>query len=381
MPRPRSLNPPQADQSPQETARHHPNASDRLGSPRVLLIRPSALGDVARTVSALVTLRRAMPDAKIDWLVNDAFADAVRHHPAIDEVIPFPRKRFAASRHNPRVAAESLAWSRRLRSRRYDIAIDLQGLFRSGVFTWMTGAKQRVGFANAREMAWLCYNHRHRVDRRYHTVDRMLALIEAAGYAATEPDMRLYLGPADAQWLDGWRASLGDRRGYVCIAPTARWRCKCWPIENYTRLAQHLLETGVAGDRLVVLASPDERDQLQPLRKALGDTPGVVYPETTVGQLMAILSQTRLLVCNDSAPLHIAVGFDRSIVSIFGPTDPALVGPYRRDDSVVQPLGMACALDTNYRRYRDDQSVISQVSPEAVWDKVLEQIKRDEEPV
>lgn len=341
---------------------------------RVLIVRPTALGDVSRTVPALVTLRRAMPQAQIDWLVHEAFADVIRHHPDLDNVIPFPRRRFGALWHNPRVTAEAWAWARGLRTRRYDAVFDLQGLFRSGLFTWLTAAPRRVGFANARELAWLGYNRRHPVDPKRHSVDRMLALLEAEGYK-TAHNTHLYVGEADRCWLEHWLQTNGGPGPYACIAPTARWRCKCWPIENYIQIARRLLETRLAGDRVVILAAPNERLQVQPLLDALGPSPSVRFPTTTVGQMMALLSKTTLLVCNDSAPLHIAVGFDRPIVTVFGPTDPALVGPYRRDDCVICPPGHIYIGTMDYRHRRDDQSLIAQISIESVWNKILQQHK------
>jgi len=352
-----------------------PLPNSRQSYPRVLIIRPTALGDVSRTVPALVTLRQAMPDATIDWLVHDAFADAIRHHPALNNVVIFPRKRFAAFYYNPRVAAEAIKWARQLRAQRYDWVFDLQGLFRSGLFAKLTAAPVRVGFANARELAWLGYNRRYEVDPRTHTVDRMLKLVEAEGYSPS-CDTRLYVGLEDNRWLDHWLGRHGGAGTYACIAPTARWLCKCWPIENYIRIAQQLLESGLTGNRIVIIAAPNERPWIQPLLSALGDRARVLFPQTTVGQMMALLTRTRLLICNDSAPLHIAVGFGRPIVAIFGPTDPALVGPYRRDDAVVRPPNAETADPVHYRRHRDDQSLISQVSVDAVWEKTLEQLDR-----
>ncbi len=340
---------------------------------RVLIVRPSALGDVSRTVPVLVTLRRSMPHAHIDWLVHEAFADTVRYHPDLDGVVAFPRKRFSTAWCRPQIAAEAMAWcTNNLRAARYDLAFDFQGLFRSGFFTWLTSAPRRVGFANAREMAWLGYSRRHRIDPRGHTVDRMLALAEAEGFESL-PDMRLYLGADDRRWLDAWLLEHGGSGPYACIAPTARWRCKCWPIEKYAQIARRLLDTGLAGHRLIILAAPGERQQARSLLDALGNNPHVLAPQTTVGQMMAVLSRTRVLIANDSAPLHVAVGFDRPVVAIFGPTDPALVGPYRRSESVVRPKGVSGG-DVHYRRYRDDQSLIAQVTVEAVWEKIVHQI-------
>ena len=339
---------------------------------RVLIVRPTALGDVCRTVPALVTLRRAMPDARIDWLVHDDFADAVRHHPDLDDVVTFPRRQLGRTLKTGRAAGRAMRWLGDLRRRRYDLAIDLQGLFRSGLITRLTSAQRRVGYANAREFAWLGYNRRHAVERTLHTVDRMLTLLEADGYTP-QRDMRLYVGDEERQWLDGWlqEHSVADGR-FACLAPTAKWRCKCWPIEKYVHIAQRLLDCGTAGRTIAVLHSPGEQAQVKALA-ALG--PSIIFPQTTVGQLLALISRTSLLVCNDSAPLHIAVAFDRPIVTIYGPTDPAQVGPYRRDESVVRPDAALNGRKVRYRSRRDDQSLIDCVSVDQVWETLQEQIK------
>ena len=341
------------------------------GQKRVLIVRPTALGDVCRTVPALVTLRRAMPEARIDWLVRDDFADAVRHHPDLDEVVTFPRRQLGRTLKTGRAAGPAMRWLGDLRRRRYDLAIDLQGLFRSGLITRLTAAPRRVGYANAREFAWLGYNRRHAVERTMHTVDRMLALLEAAGYEP-QRDMRLYVSNEDHQWLDNLlrEHEVADGR-FACLAPTAKWLCKCWPTEKYLDVARHLMDSGIAGRHLVVLCSPSERAQVEAFA-TLGAA--VLVPQTTVGQLMAILSRTNLLVCNDSAPLHIAVAFDRPIVTIYGPTDPAEVGPYRRDETVVRPDAALNGRKFNYRAHKDDQSLIDQVGVDEVWKKVREQM-------
>ena len=358
---------------------------DRLADPacvqRVLIVRPSALGDVARTVPALVTLRNALPDAHIDWLVRDAFADLVRHHPALNGVVPFPRKRFATAWCNPLRTLEALRWSLDLAKHRYDLAIDLQGLFRSGLFSWLTHAPTRVGFANARELAWLAYNRRHPIDPTLHTVERMLALLEAEGYTPVR-DMRLYVSPDDARWRD----ELLDRHGghdqpYACLAPTARWPAKRWPLDRFIHVARRLLDTGIAGRRLVIIASEAERAGLRPLIEQLGDAAGadrLLFPATTVGQMMALISHTRLLVCNDSGPLHVAVAFERPIVAVFGPTDPDLVGPYRRPDCLVQHPDARRRHGNVHKR--TDQTLIAKVALDMVWERIEAQLRRVDEP-
>lgn len=355
-----------------DPTREHDSAGEaRL---RVLLVRPSALGDVSRTVPVLASIRRAHPEAQIDWLVARAFADVVRHHPMLNGVITFDRKKLAKFGTSRKATAEGLRLRRELRAAKYDVVYDLQGLFRSGMFTWLTGARRRVGFADARELGWLGCNVRYAVDA-VHTVDRMLALVEADGVEPVR-DMRLYVGEDDAAWAQRWLSDRGiGESGYACIAPTARWGSKCWPLERYAEIARRLLESGIAGEHLVVLAAPEERTTVEQLAADLPEAlrARVHVPTTTVGQLMALLAQTRLLVCNDSAALHIAVGFDRPVVAIFGPTDPATVGPYQRDEAVVRPAE-AAQMRGNYRDHLHDATLISGVSVEAVWDKVVAQM-------
>ena len=327
---------------------------------RILLIRPSALGDVCRTVPVLVSLRRAFPDAVIDWLVDERYVDAVRHHPMLDGVVLFARKGGLS---------RLRAMSRRLRAGTYDRVYDLQGLLRSGFFSRLTGASRRVGFADAREGGWLGYNARHRIDPAIeHTVDRMLALIEADGVEPVH-DTTLYVGEEDRAWADEYLDELGWSSGYACLAPTAQWLCKCWPIDRYAQVACRL-------DRpVVVLAAPHEAAQVQPLLDALGDR--ATFPRTTVGQLMALVERTDLLLCNDSAALHIAVGLDRPVVTLFGPTDPRKVGPYRRGDAVIQPPN-AESIVFDYRSQRDDQTIISGIEIETVWEKASKRIANSE---
>jgi len=336
-----------------------PGSRPQPADQRILIVRPSALGDVCRTVPCLVSLRRAFPAATIDWLVNAPFAPAIAPHPMLDDTVPFHRKDFSLGR--------GLALARRLRAGRYDAAYDLQGLLRSGMLTWLTRAPDRVGFANAREGAAFCYNRRHRIDRTRHTVDRMLGLLESAGIEPVR-DMRLYVGADDATWLDRFIDEHALGAGYNCVAPTAQWRCKCWPIGRYAEVAK-----SIEGP-VVVLAAPHEHAQVQPLLEALGER--AVLPRTTVGQLIALISRCRLLVCNDSAALHIGVAFDKPIVSVFGPTDPARVGPYRRPDAVVQPPGITPADMARYRRHKDDQTLIGRVTVERVRDAIASQLDR-----
>jgi lipopolysaccharide heptosyltransferase I len=305
-----------------------------LPSPsRILIIRPSSLGDVNRTVPALVSLRRAFPDARIDWLVNDTLAAAIEHHPGLTGVVPFPRAALGRQLRRGNLIGPALWARRKLRDPSYDLVIDYQGLFRSGLMTRMSHSSRRLGFADARELGWLGYNQRVRVEggRGAHHIDRVLALTAAAD-ATPIPDMRLYSDPKDQEGLI-CDPQLGGTR-YVVFAPTTRGLGRAWPIDRYAALAAHLVnrrrELNI--DALVVTGLASEREYCTPI---LAGTVIDRIGQTTISSLMALIERAALVVCNDSAAMHMAVAFNRPMVALFGASNIEHAGPYKREADVI----------------------------------------------
>jgi len=342
---------------------------------RILLIRPSALGDVCRTVPVLVSLKRAFPGAEVDWLVQDSFAAAVAHHPDLNGVVPFPRAALARWFSRPAVFRRAVEFLVDLGRRRYDMVIDCQGLLRSGLFTLATRAPVRVGYANAEELGWLGYNRRADVPRAMHTVDRMLALAEHAGAPAVR-DMRLYPPPDDRERVAS-DPDLAGRR-YAVLAPTSRWPGKRWPIERFAELARAMLDGGLGGfDAVVVVGSRGEREQCGPLLAlasagGAGSSPRLLdrVGATTVGGLMALIERASLVIANDSAALHMAVGLDRPAIGLYGPTDLALVGPYRREGCAIQHVTPGDDLD--HKNESAGRALMERISVEEVLARVAE---------
>jgi len=299
---------------------------------RILIVRPSALGDVCRSVPALASLRAAYPESEIDWLVRDVYVDAVSAHPMLTRVVPFARGELRRWWRSPRAAGALRAFLGELRGARYDLVLDLQGLARSGFFAWATGAPRRVGLADARELGWLGLTERVRVASETHTVERMLGVVAGAGVPIVR-DMRLY---TDEAWRDAVRPVTGGAR-YALLAPTSAWAGKRWPAERFCEVAQHLLSQELV-ERVVVVGGKGEREQCAPLLKLAAADRRVVdaVGRTSVGELMALVETAAVVLANDSAAAHMAVGFGRPLVCLFGPTRVERVGPYGRDADVLQ---------------------------------------------
>src|SRR3972149_5819008 len=172
------------------------------GAQRILLVKPSALGDVIHTLPVAATLRRRYPNICLDWLVEEEAADLVRGHPALSGVVVSGRRRWLRQFRNPvqipRTLGEVGRFAVDLRRRRYDAVLDLQGLFKSALYVLATGASIRVGFAEGREGAPRVLTHRVVAPPQPgHAVERYLAL--AAAVDATEPvrEFHIALGPED----------------------------------------------------------------------------------------------------------------------------------------------------------------------------------------
>lgn len=292
---------------------------------RILIIKPSAIGDVVHALPVLNLLRRRWPGAKVSWLVTPACAGLLEGHPQIDEVIRFERREFGRGWRSPRVAADFVRFMGELRRRRFDLVIDLQGLFRSGWLAAATRAPVRVGMANAREGAWLFYTHRVPTGtREQHAIERYLTVAEAVGCERGPTEFVFAVDDADRAYV----RKLTPAR-YAVLMPGANWVTKQWPVERFAGLVSPLRERFEL--ECVVAGGPDVAELAEKVPAAAN-----LAGRTNLRQLVALLEKAQLVVANDSGPMHIAAALGRPLVTPFGPTNPVRTGPYGRMDSVVR---------------------------------------------
>lgn len=265
---------------------------------KIVIIKPSALGDIVQSLPVLTGLRRQWPDAQIDWIVNDNLKDILAGHPALNRAIGYPRKRWRSLYHLP----EMRRWTRRLRLQKYDLSIDLQGLFRTGMMTWAAGAQRRLGLQSAREGARFFYNETI-LDNPLSAAERYLTCLEY---------LRIPLQPYDFQLkarvpLPQAAASFGS---YIALHPYSRWETKLWPWRYYQELIDSLPDR-----RFIVVGEGPWFPLMAPAR--LLDLRG----KLTLAELVTVLDRAQGLLSTDSGPAHISGALGKPTLVLFGATD------------------------------------------------------------
>ncbi|MEE8171158.1 MAG: lipopolysaccharide heptosyltransferase II, partial [Phycisphaerae bacterium] len=288
-------------------------------------------------------LRQAWPEAHIAWLVSGAFAGLLEAEPAVDEVIRFDRRYYARVFRSATVTRDFFGFVGALRRRRFDLVIDLQGLFRSGFLAWASGAGVRIGFRDSREFAWLFNTHQLRTRRaQAHALDRNLEALSLLGIDAGRPDARPAYTPEDEQSV---RAALAEHGinaedGYAVLVPSARWETKQWPADRFGTLAAGILKAW--GFRGLLVGGRDDHETAEAARQASDGAAINLCGRTTLRQLAVLIAAARVVVTADSSPMHMAAAFRRPLVALFGPTSPARTGPYGMPDAVLR-LDLACS--------------------------------------
>ncbi|MGE0480317.1 MAG: lipopolysaccharide heptosyltransferase II [Phycisphaerae bacterium] len=331
-----------------------PTAREPKSDPqRILIIKPSSLGDIVHALPVLAALRRAYPGAHIAWLAGTAFAPLLTGHPLLNEVIPFDRGRFGRMLRSPRIFSDFVRFVAGIRRRRFDLIIDLQGLVRSGFLALASGAPRRVGFADARECAWAFYTDPVRCPpAARHAVERNLVVGRALGLRVDTPEFPLAVTDderAAAQRLltDTAGAPLAS---FTAVLPGARWSTKLWKPERIAALLDRLHAAG--RPRCVLLGASSDRDFAEQILPHANCPVLDLVGRTSLRTLVALLDLSAQVVCHDSGPMHIAAALNKPIVAVFGPTDPARCGPWPPDESArpMRVVRSAIACAPCYRR-------------------------------
>ena len=339
----------------------------------ILIIKPSALGDIVQALPAVCSLAESFGDVRISWFVRPECAPLLENHSCVHEIIYFDRKILGKWWYNPKAFKKLCLLIKQLRNGRFDIAFDFQGLFRSALFGFFSGALRRFGMAEAREFAHVFYTDTiQQNEKSVHLVDYFRQMAAAAG--ADIGEVKFKLSPSDSalkqtdELLDTHKA---DKENYVVLVPGSTVETKCWPAKSFAELEDKI--SLKFGSTIIATGVAAEKENVELLKKEAKTQIIDFLGATNIPQLVALLSKAKMVISNDTGPAHIASALGVAMVLIFGHTNPGRVGPYGRSEAVA-------AIEAHSRgravQSRDAQHKIVNISVDEVFEKVCEQFEK-----
>lgn len=312
------------------------------GSPKILIVKLSAIGDVVHTLPALNALRRHFPKAHIAWLVEQAASELLIGHPALDRVLVSRRKTWLAglkTRNRAAYVKQAKAFLRELRDTRYDMILDFQAALKGALLIALARGDQKIGFGPGmqhQEHSHLVLNRKiPMVSMEMHALDRGLQMLKTLGVLRDRIEYRLPITARArdkaARLIESVSPAAGQKP--IAINPVAQWDTKLWSVERFARLADRLIAsyqvpvffTGGPGDKPVV----DE------IIGAMHHDAVNLAGRTSLIELAALYREMACLVSTDTGPMHIAAAVDTPVVALFGPTAQWRTGPFGRDHRIV----------------------------------------------
>ena len=340
---------------------------------KVLVIKPSSLGDIIHSAPGVERLARSRADCDVTWVANSEYVDFVRDLPGVCRVVDFPRSALRRGRWS-RSAPALTRWLRELRGG-FDIAIDLQGLQRSSLMARLSGAGERYGLADAREGSWIHYNHRievpadlhHAIDRVEYTIDEVLRTSSTLGIVDPQPASSAFrLSVPETARRRAREIRSQDPRPLVVLCPGARWQSKLWPAARWGELLT-LLSRNLSELRPIFLGAPGEVHVVEAIHGTTTARAESLVGELGLWETVALFEQAAAAVTMDSAPLHMAVAVGTPSVSFFGPTSTERVGPREPMHRVLQE-DLDCLACYERRCPLDERACIPQTSGQRALD-------------
>ena len=289
----------------------------------ILIVKLSAIGDVIHALPVAQALKQQFPKAKITWVVEKPAYDLLTNNPNIDEIIIFEKKKYKSVvgflKHAPSFIKE-------LRQRNFDLALDLQGLFKSGIIGWLSGAKERLVYENAREGSGFLSNRIVGEHSKGHVAERCLDVARALGCNMDKPIFTICNTPEEQLLTHSIaaKAGLDIDKLYVVLALAANWPNKIWPYEHFAKLCDALYRDNIIP---VMIGGPND-GSISKMISAMTEIPPIdLTGKTTLKQLAYIIKKAKVFVGGDTGPMHLAVAVDTPTIALMGPTDIVRNGP------------------------------------------------------
>jgi lipopolysaccharide heptosyltransferase I len=352
-----------------------------LSGKRVLIVKPSSLGDVVHTLPVVHALKRCYPFCFIGWVVQKGFLGILQSDPAIDEIIPISIP-STSDPHAARGAFIRAAWAtlgtlrvlrRKFKADPYDLVLDLHASFRSGLLGLTNPSGLKIGFRDAKELNTRFQHHLvgDNPDGR-HAVDKNAAFAEYLKCVPIPEDYRIVVDPMAQERVTAFLREAGIEEGarIVYANPAARWETKYWTMEAWAELADLLVEQAQAA--VIFSGSPDDAEYMRKISDRMKQRPIIAAGKLNLAEAVALIEASDVYVGVDSGPMHIAAFAGTPVVALFGPTDPAKVGPYGEGHVVIRNTHLDCLACR--KRSCAKRGCLEGISAQTVFDATMERM-------
>jgi lipopolysaccharide heptosyltransferase II len=313
---------------------------------KILLLKPSSLGDVIQALPVLRLLKQHFGDAEIFWWIDSALAPLLEGDPDLAGIVRFERKRWARPPHWPEMC-RSIRW---LRAQKFDLVIDLQCLLRSAVFAWLANGKLLAGLDETREGARGFYDLAvPRKSFHTHAVDWYLAVLPALGVPVHKnfqwlPERPEIATAVKRQWPGTFAfnpQSAIRNPQLILLQPGARWENKRWPATYFAELVRQLARKFPEA-RFAILGNGEDKSLGEIISRAAPERCLNLCGETSLPEMIEWVRRCDLLVTNDTGPMHVAAALGKPLIALFGPTEPRRTGPYGQLENVLR-IDLPCS--------------------------------------
>jgi heptosyltransferase-1/heptosyltransferase-2 len=337
----------------------------------ILIIKMSSLGDVLHALPTVYALRENCPEARIVWAVHPAFSPVLPGKPYIDDVVYIDKKRLS-----------SLTYWRELRrilhGYHFDLCLDLQGLAKSAVVAFNSGAEEKYGYWEMREGSFLISKGLAGPNKHGHVIERYLDTVRCLGGIVDAVEFPLPHIDGERAGIMGRLASDGLIGDYLAVVPGARWTVKEWPVAHWQTFLSRVTASGM---NVVLLGSNADIPKGTAISGFLSSDHVFDYTgKTSLRELMAAIAMSRLYISADTGPLHIANALKKELIALFGPTCPDRTGPYGgKNSSYIHMMISPTSRATAEHPLINDPDCMSQITVAAMWktfESVMKKVKK-----
>lgn len=353
------------------------SASMDTTSSRILIIKPSSLGDIVHTLPVVHALKRCFSGCSIGWIAQRTFAPLLERDPAVDTVYPVqipstsdPQTgRFAYLQALQATIMTLQELRRQFRQAPYDLVLDLHASFRSGLLGRTNPDGIRLGFKGARELNTFFQDQLVAVpEDMEHALEKNLLFCEQLDCSVSAEDFHMCCSREDVHEMQLFlhQQDIADDSAIIYANPAARWQTKFWPVELWAELADRFY---VQGTVMVFGGSRQDTTYIESIARLMKTPPIVAAGRFSLPQSVALIKRTCLYVGLDSGPMHMAALCNTPVVALFGPTHPSRVGPYGVEHQIVRAENLDC-LECR-KRTCDHLSCMKKISVEMVYDAAI----------